>query len=284
MWPSGSAAVTIFPVAVQVPLAGSYTSAPRDRGPHRVVDIPHEHPAVAQQRGREAPVGLEHAPGGGPGPAFRVVQLRGGHVVGIIAGKPPTTSTLPSRSRTAVWPERGVLIEPVAIHTPVVRGNPGRGWWCRARYGTWTNDGGLVLAGTQRVASVQKRRWHQASADQKGSRRAGPRAGRVPTLWPRYGHRRWSQTSARRTRHGGFLMSSGHGTGDGGRVDRPDTRWRMHDAVFEPLLEHRHLIHRLAPIEGVRAAGPVGRACRTGSCPTLAPAPSSRSRRRSAAR
>ena len=94
-----------LPVADQVPLAGSYTSAPGIPSiDGRVVDIRHEHLAVAQQRGREAAVGLEHVPGGGPGPALRVVQLGGGQVVSLLAPEPPATSTLPSRSRTAVWP------------------------------------------------------------------------------------------------------------------------------------------------------------------------------------
>ena len=113
---ASSPPLTILPVAVQVPLAGSYTSAPRPGCRIRVVDIPNEHPAVAQQRGREAIAGSEHVPGGRPGPGVRVVQLRGG--VGLVRPAPPATSTRPSRSRTAVWPERGVPIVPVAIQPP----------------------------------------------------------------------------------------------------------------------------------------------------------------------
>ena len=68
-----------LPVAVHVPLAGSYTSAPL--GVRVAVgDVAHEHLAVAQQRGREAAVGIEHVPGRRPGPAGRVVQLGGGQV------------------------------------------------------------------------------------------------------------------------------------------------------------------------------------------------------------
>ena len=65
---------------------------------------------------------LEHVPGGGPGPGVGVVDLRGGRSFSSPPA-PPTTSTRPSRSRTAVWPERGVPIDPVAIQVPVDRGN-----------------------------------------------------------------------------------------------------------------------------------------------------------------
>ena len=55
-WPCRHQPLTIFPVAVQVPLAGSYSSAPLVESSRPTLDVPHEHPAVAQQRGREAGV------------------------------------------------------------------------------------------------------------------------------------------------------------------------------------------------------------------------------------
>ena len=83
-------ALIILPVGVHVPLSGSYTSAPKIGSQRaRVVGIPNEHPAIAQQRGREAIARLEHVPGGGPGPGVGVVQLRGGRVGLVGRRRPP---------------------------------------------------------------------------------------------------------------------------------------------------------------------------------------------------
>ena len=37
----------------------------------------------------------------------------------MIASEPPTTSTLPSGSRVAAWPELGVTIFPAEVHVPL---------------------------------------------------------------------------------------------------------------------------------------------------------------------
>ena len=110
--------MTIFPVAVQVPLAGSYTSAPMIRG-RRASGSSTSPTSTLPSRSNVAGkprVGLEHVPGGGPGPGGRVVQLRGGVVliaVGAAHDEHPAIE-----EPHGVWPERGVPIDPVAIQTP----------------------------------------------------------------------------------------------------------------------------------------------------------------------
>ena len=87
-------------MAVQVPLAGSYSSA-LAKNAAGIMSPCHQHLAVGQQRRRvNVACGVEAA-GGSPGPARRVVQFR--------AGKkrrwplhPPATSTLPLGSNVAV--------------------------------------------------------------------------------------------------------------------------------------------------------------------------------------
>ena len=65
------------PVALQVPLTGSYSSAEATRRGAAGGATRHEHPAIGQQRGGVIGAKRDHVPGGTPGPADRVVQLCG---------------------------------------------------------------------------------------------------------------------------------------------------------------------------------------------------------------
>jgi hypothetical protein len=84
----------IFPVAVQVPLTGSYSST---RASSPVTSTLPSRSKVAS------------APSWGPSmfPVSDQVPLAGSYTsadVSFSAGPPPATSTRPSRSRTAIWP------------------------------------------------------------------------------------------------------------------------------------------------------------------------------------
>ena len=87
-------------MAVQVPLAGSYSSALVSRAA-AIISPCHQHLAVGQQRRRvKLACGVEAARGS-PAPAGRVVQLRAGERWPLLPD-PPATSTLPLGSNVAV--------------------------------------------------------------------------------------------------------------------------------------------------------------------------------------
>ena len=161
--PSGSSVavwsargVIIFPVAVQVPLSGSYSWAlsepatrtlpsrsnvavscsrtphlprpssrwrSRSRWPGRTAARRRHQPPRAPCRraatwpGASVAAPLEHAPGGGPGPGDRVVQLGGGQVVARRC-HPPRAPGHRGAAPQRLYPSRGVPIVPVAIQTP----------------------------------------------------------------------------------------------------------------------------------------------------------------------
>ena len=131
-------------------------------------------------------MGLEHVPGGGPGPGVRVVQLRGGRRSHRRA--PPTTSTRPSRSRTAVWPERGVPIEPVAIQVP------GRPRERRARLGR--RSAGCRVSERRRPAD-----WGLEKRSAAGCRTSAPATHEdaPPSAMTRDDHRRGERGSGHRS-------------------------------------------------------------------------------------
>ena len=102
-------------MAVQVPLAGSYSSALVRDG--AVTSSCHQHLAVGQQRRRvlaravlRLPVALQ-------------VPLAGSYSSAVVRRSPklypPATSTLPLGSNVAVWMTRAVARLPVGLHVPL---------------------------------------------------------------------------------------------------------------------------------------------------------------------
>ena len=86
-------------MAVQLPLAGSYSSALL-RVAAAIFSPCHQHLAVGQQRRRVIIARGVEAARGPPGPAGRVVQFRAGKKPP--PSYPPATSTLPLGSNVAV--------------------------------------------------------------------------------------------------------------------------------------------------------------------------------------
>ena len=77
----------------------------------------HQHAPVAQRRRGEA-ARAPHRARTREAAGARVVELRRGERPAALAVQPPTTSTRPSRRRTASWPTRGVNGAPVAGEGP----------------------------------------------------------------------------------------------------------------------------------------------------------------------
>ena len=107
----------MLPVAVHVPLAGSYSSALLKADCYHCSPC-HQHLAVGQQRRRVTRACGAKAAGGTPRPvagsySFRAAQERAGGI------HPPATSTLPLGSNVAVWLERAAIRLPVAVQAPV---------------------------------------------------------------------------------------------------------------------------------------------------------------------
>ena len=253
----------IFPVAVQVPLAGSYTSAPRFQrasssafgsSPSPTSTLP----SRSNVAGKPA-AGLDHVLGGRPGPGGRVVQLRGG-VVLIAVGA--TRRRAPGRRGAARrWSLRGVPIEPVAIQAPARSGTAdgvGSGD-SRAGHRTWSHDArkaGAGIGARRRARTGRSRTQHRERAPQRlpprrkwlwtrpadafdGSR---PGVGAEPAGW----RRSWDGRPPRRERP---------------PPSPPTARRSRRTLGAAPRigLEPRHVIHRQAPIEGGQAIGPVER-------------------------
>jgi hypothetical protein len=103
------------PPGLQVPEAGSYTSA-IGRGPSLLNPPHHEHPPVEQRRGRMEHTRQGHGACRAPGARDRVVHLRRCHV--SAAFLVPHEEHLPPGSRAAVCSSRCETMAPVALQVP----------------------------------------------------------------------------------------------------------------------------------------------------------------------
>ena len=171
---------------------------------------------------------------------------------------PPATSTLPSRSRTAVWPERGVPIEPVRS-----RRLPDAGTRTRR-----AADGQRVArrGASPRASTTPRKAGAGSGAASDGSRetagrpplhhgrtRRGPRARvSVPRHRPRSGSRDAGPRGC--ARHAAACRRSLHGRSTLARTDRRSCRRRTRRAAARLPLELVEVIHREV-LPGAEAAG-----------------------------
>ena|SRR5438477_11323621 len=109
----------MLPVAVQVPVAGSYNSA-LDKAPLLKPPAASTFPLESNVSANDSrpvvilPVAV-HVPVAG---LYSSALARGGAVQQVFGSKPPATSTSPSASRVVVWLTRGTFMLPVLLNPP----------------------------------------------------------------------------------------------------------------------------------------------------------------------